>query len=130
MGLHSRRLVRVPMLIPVHHQTCQHWPRDHQNWAEQFKKVAGSDESSFLLHHGHVLVHMYHLPGKHLAPGYTMGSWQAGKGMRWTIFCLESLGPAIHVAVTLTCNTYLCIAVDHAHHLMETTLPDGCGLFQ
>ncbi|KAK3560178.1 hypothetical protein QTP86_034671 [Hemibagrus guttatus] len=38
-------------LTPVH-QNCQQWAREHQNWTtEQWKKVAWSDESHFLLHH-------------------------------------------------------------------------------
>ncbi|KAK3509169.1 hypothetical protein QTP70_020280 [Hemibagrus guttatus] len=42
----------------------------------------------------------------------------------------RSLGPAIHVDVTLTCTTYLSTVADHVHSFMETVFPDGCGLFQ
>ena len=31
-GLHSHRLVRVPMLNPVHCKKCQQWACEHQNW--------------------------------------------------------------------------------------------------
>ncbi|KAK3535325.1 hypothetical protein QTP70_007940 [Hemibagrus guttatus] len=48
----------------------------------------------------------------------------------WSVFCWETLGPAIHVDVTLTRSTYLSIAADHVHPFMETLFPDGCGLFQ
>ena len=52
MGLRSRRPVRVPMLTRVHRQKRLQWAREHQNWTtEQWKKVARSDESRFLLHH-------------------------------------------------------------------------------
>ena len=56
------------------------------------KKVAWSNESCFLFHHldGRVCVHR--LPGEQMAPGCTMGR-------------RETLGPAIHVDVTLTRNT-------------------------
>ncbi|KAK3563503.1 hypothetical protein QTP86_030370 [Hemibagrus guttatus] len=48
----GRRPVRVPILTPVHHQKCHQWARVHQNWTtEQWKKVAWSDGSRFLLHH-------------------------------------------------------------------------------
>ncbi|KAK3566845.1 hypothetical protein QTP86_004548 [Hemibagrus guttatus] len=79
---------------------------------EQWKKVAWSDESRFLLHH--------------------MGRRKAGRGsvMLWAMFCWETLGHAIHVDVTLTRTTYLSIAADHVHPFMETVFPDGCGLFQ
>ena len=133
MGLHSCRPVRVSMLTPVHRRKHQQWAREHQNWTtEQWKKVAWSDESRFLLHHvdGQVCVH--HLPGEHMAPGCTMGRRQAGGGsvMLWAMFCWETLGPAIHVDVTLTRTTYLSIVADHVHPFMETVFPDGCGLFQ
>jgi len=52
MGLHRCRQVRVPMMTPVHRRKSQQWTREHQNWTtEQWKKVAWSDESRFLLHH-------------------------------------------------------------------------------
>ncbi|KAK3526241.1 hypothetical protein QTP70_020394 [Hemibagrus guttatus] len=70
--------------------------------------------------------------GEHMAPGCTMGRRQAVKGivMFWAMFCWETLGPAIHVDVTLTCITYQSIAAYHVHPLMETVFPDGCDLFQ
>ena len=103
------RMVRVTMLTPVHRQKCQQWAREHQNWTtEQWKKVAWSDESRFLLHHVDGRVRVRRLPGEHMAPGCTMGRRQAGGGsvMLWAMFCWETLGPAIHVDVTLT--RYFC----------------------
>ena len=133
MGLHSCRPVRVPMLTPVHHRKCQQWAHEHQNWTtEQWKKVAWSDESHFLLHHVDGRVRVRLLPGEHMAPGCTMGRRQAGGGsvMLWAMFCWETLGPAIHVDVTLTRITYLSIVADHVHPFMETVFTSGCGLFQ
>ncbi|MCJ8732479.1 hypothetical protein PDJAM_G00211810 [Pangasius djambal] len=91
------------------------WAREHQNWTtEQWRKVAWSDESRFLLHHLDGRVRVRHLPGEEMAPGCTMGSRQAvgGSVMRWVIFCLETFGHGIHVDVTLTCTTYLNIVED------------------
>ncbi|KAK3539724.1 hypothetical protein QTP70_012747 [Hemibagrus guttatus] len=67
-----------------------------------------------------------------MAPGCTMGRRRAGGGsvMLWAMFCWETLGPAIHVDVTLTRTTYLSIVTDHVHLFMEAVFPDGCGLFQ
>ncbi|KAK3547569.1 hypothetical protein QTP86_025468 [Hemibagrus guttatus] len=100
MRLHSCRPVRVPMLTPVYRESGNN---GHVNITtmEPWKKVAWSDESCFLLHHvdGWVRVHL--LPGKHIAPGCTMGR-----------------------------STYLSIAADHVHPFMETLFLDGCGLFQ
>ena len=93
MGLHRHRPVRVPMLTPVHRRKCQQWTCEHQNWTtEQWKKVAWSDESRFLLHHVDGRVCVRHLPGEHMAPGCTMGRRQAGRGsvMLWAMFCWET----------------------------------------
>ncbi|KAK3519768.1 hypothetical protein QTP70_003892 [Hemibagrus guttatus] len=133
MGPHSRRPVRVSMLTPVHCRKRQQWAREHQNWTtEQWKKVAWSDESRFLLHPVDGRVHVRVLPGEHMTPGCTMGRRRAGGGsvLLWAMFCWETLGPAIHVDVTLTRSTYLSIVADHVHPFMETLFPDGCGLFQ
>ena len=44
-----------------------------------------------------------------------MGRKQADGGsvMLLEMFCWETLGPAIHVDVTLTCTIYLSIVADH-----------------
>ncbi|KAK3538082.1 hypothetical protein QTP70_028642 [Hemibagrus guttatus] len=127
------RPVRMPILTPVHCRKHQQWAREGQNWTtEQWKKVAWSDELRFLLHHVDGRVHVRLLPGEHMAPGCTMGRRQDGGGsvLLWSMFCWETLGPAVHVDVILTRSTYLSIAADHVHPFMETLFPDGCGLFQ
>ena len=74
MGLRSRRLVRVPMMTPVHRRTCLQWTRKRRNWTfEQWKKVAWSDESRFLLDHVDGRVRVRRLPGEVMAPGCTVG---------------------------------------------------------
>uniref|UniRef100_A0A8P4K6M0 Transposable element Tc1 transposase n=1 Tax=Dicentrarchus labrax TaxID=13489 RepID=A0A8P4K6M0_DICLA len=128
LGLRGRRPVTVPMLARVHCQKRLQWAHEHQNWTtEQWKKVAWSDESCFLLHYVDGRVRVRRLPG----PGCTMGRIQAGKNsvMLWAMFCWETLGPAIHVDA-LTCTTYLSTVADHVHSFMETVFPDGSGLFQ
>ena len=55
--------------------------------------------------------------------------WEGGKLVE-TMFCRETLGPAIHVDVTLTRTNYLSIVTDHVHPFMATVFPDGIGLFQ
>ena len=86
----------------------------------------------FLLRHMDDQVHVCNLPGEHIAPGCTMGRELAGRGsvMLWPMFCRGTLGPAIHVEVTLTRSTYLSIVADHLHPFTETVFPDYCGLFQ
>ncbi|KAK3533242.1 hypothetical protein QTP70_013655 [Hemibagrus guttatus] len=133
MGPRNHRPVSVPMLTSVYRQKHQQWAREHQNWTtEQWKKVAWSDESRFLLHHVDVQVCVRLLPGEHMAPGCTMGRRRAGGGsvLLWSVFCWETLGPAVHVDVTVTRSIYLSIVADHVHPFMETLFPDGCVLFQ
>ena len=83
----------------------------------------------YFLHHLDGQVHLRHLAVGHMAPGCTMGRRQAcgGSVILWALFCWETLGPAIHVDVTLTRTTYLSIVTDHVHPFMETVFPDGCG---
>ncbi len=73
-----------------------------------------------------------HLPREETAAVCTIGTRPEGKGsvMLWAIFCWETLGPCIHVDVTLTRITYLKIVADHIHLLMAMVFPYGSGLFQ
>ena len=64
MRLRNRRPVGVPMMTQVHLRKHRQWARERWNWTlEQWKKVAWSNESLFLLDHvdGRVCVHR--LPG-------------------------------------------------------------------
>ena len=92
---------------------------------------AGSDRKVSEYTVNHSLLRMW-LHSIYMAPGCTMGRSQAGGGsvMLWAMFCWETLGPAIHVDVTLTRTTYLSIVADHVHSFIETVFPGGCGLFQ
>lgn len=52
MGLRNHSPIRVPMMTHVNRQKHQQWERKSRNWTlEQWKEVAWSDESHFLLHH-------------------------------------------------------------------------------
>ncbi len=95
---------------PVHRQKRQQWAREHQNWTtEQWKKVAWSNESCFLLHlvDGRVCVHC--LPGEHMAPGCTkcklaetvwcFGQTSAGKS--WVLPSMWMLLWHVHIENTL-----------------------------
>lgn len=76
-------------------------------------------------------MHVHRLPGEHLAPGCTMGRKQAGGSSVMLLgkFCWKTLGPGVHVDVTLTSTTYLSFVADHVHPFTEAVFPDGCGLF-
>lgn len=98
-------------------------------------KVGWSDESHFFfltLLGSHDGVSMCRFFGEYLAPGCTIGRRQTSEGsvMLLAMYCWETLGSAIHVAVTLTCATYVRISVEHVQHFMQTIFPDGCGFEQ
>lgn len=44
--------------------------------------------------------------------------------------CWKTLGPGVHVDVTLTSTTYLSFVADHVHPFTEAVFPGGCGLFR
>ena len=99
---------------------------------EQWKKVAWSDESRFLLDHvdGHVRV--CRLPREVMAQGCNVGRRQAGGGsvMLWAMFCWETLCPAIYVDANLIRVTDLNIVADQVHPFMAMVFPDGSDRFQ
>ena len=79
MWLRSRSPVRVPMMNPAHRRKRRPWAGEPWNWTlGQWKKVAWSDESCFLLDHVDGRVRVRRLPGEVMAPGCTVGRRQAG----------------------------------------------------
>ncbi|GBN32159.1 hypothetical protein AVEN_136397-1 [Araneus ventricosus] len=69
MGLCSRHPTRVPLLTKRHRQLRLQWAREHRDWTmDEWKRVAWSDESRFLIYHvdGHVRVRR--LPGEQMSP--------------------------------------------------------------
>ena len=91
------------MMTPVHHRKRLQWASERRSWTlEQWKKVAWSDESRFLLDHVDGRVRVRRLPGEVMAPGCTVGRQSGGRSvLPWAMFCWETLGPAIHVDVNL-----------------------------
>ena len=108
-------------MTPAHHLKRLQWARERRNWTlEQWKKVAWSDESRFLLDHVDGHVRACRLPGEVMAPGCTVGRRQVGEGsvMLWAMSCCETLGLAIDVDVNLTRVTDLIIVADQVHPFM------------
>ncbi len=70
----------------------------------------------FLLDQVDGRVHVRYLPGEVMAVGCTKGRRPTGRVsvMIWTILCCETLGPGIHVDVTLTHSTYLKIVLNNS----------------
>lgn len=132
MGLRSRSPVRMPILGPTNRKRLQ-WAREHQNWTvEQWKRVAWSSESCFILELGDDRAGVRRIPTDELTPWSSVDVEKACKGsvMFWATFCWESLGPIIHVDQIMNGGTYLNIVADHAHTFMTMAFPNGGGLFQ
>ncbi len=70
----------------------------------------------FLLDQVDGRVHVRYLPGEVMAVGCTKGRRPTGRVsvMIWTILCCETLGPGIHVDVTLTHSIYLKIVLNNS----------------
>ncbi|GBN88135.1 hypothetical protein AVEN_63433-1 [Araneus ventricosus] len=86
MGLCSRRPTRVPLLTKRHRQLRLQWAREHRDWTmDEWKRVAWSHESRFLIHHVDGRVRVRRLPGEQLLLSCTAGHTQASDGgiMLW-----------------------------------------------
>ena len=121
------------MMTPVHRRKRLQWAHECRNWTlEQWKKVAWSDESRFLLDHVDGRVRVHRLPGgsdvTRMHCGKTTSQWRECDALGNVL--LGTLGPAIHGDVNLTRATYLNIHADHVHPFMAMVFPDGTGLFQ
>ncbi|GBN77436.1 hypothetical protein AVEN_146607-1 [Araneus ventricosus] len=99
---------------------------------DEWKRVALSDESRFLIHHVDGRVRVRSLPGEQLLPSCTEGHIQAGGGgiMRLGMFSWAALGPVVVVEQTMKSANYLKIIADQLHPYMAFVFPTGNGIFQ
>ncbi|GBN92610.1 Transposable element Tc1 transposase [Araneus ventricosus] len=121
MGLRSRRPTRVPLLTKRHRQLRLQWAREHRDWImDEWKRVAWSDESRFLIHNVDGGVRVRRLPGEQLLPSCTTGHTQAGGGgiMLWGTLSSAALGPVVLVEQTMKAANYLNIIADQLHPYM------------
>ncbi|GBL98284.1 hypothetical protein AVEN_174082-1 [Araneus ventricosus] len=94
MRLCSRHPTRVPLLTKRHLRL--QWPQEHRDSnMDEWKRVAWSDESQFLIRHVDGPVRVHRLPGEQLLPSCTTDHTQAGGGgiMLWGTFSWAALGP-------------------------------------
>ncbi len=96
MGYSSSRPHRVPLLSAKNRKLRLQFTQAHQNWTiEDWKNVAWSDESLFLLRHSDGRVRIWQRTWKYrsILPCLN-GSVQAGGGvMVWGIFSWHNFGP-------------------------------------
>uniref|UniRef100_A0AAZ3SMV0 Transposase Tc1-like domain-containing protein n=1 Tax=Oncorhynchus tshawytscha TaxID=74940 RepID=A0AAZ3SMV0_ONCTS len=93
-GYCSRRPHQVPLLSAKNKKKRLHWARNHQHWTiEEWKNVAWSDESRFLLRHADGRDRIWHKQHESMTPSCLLSTVQAGGVMLWGMFSLHTLGP-------------------------------------
>ncbi len=127
MGYSSRRPHRVPLLSAKNRKRRLQFTHAHQNWTiEDWKNVAWSDESGFLLRHSDGRVRMRCKEHESMDPSCLVSTVQAGGGvMMWGIFSWHTLGPLVPTEHCLNTTVYLSIVADHVHPFMTTVYPSS-----
>ncbi|GBM26785.1 hypothetical protein AVEN_127745-1 [Araneus ventricosus] len=113
MGVCSRRPTRVPLLTECHRQLRLKWAREHRDWTmDEWKRVAWSDESRFLIHLVDGRVRVRHLSGEQLFLSCTA---DGGGIMLWGTFSWAALGHVVVVKQTMQAANYHCGSVAPLH---------------
>ncbi len=104
MGFSSRRPHRVPLLSAMNRTRRLQFTQDNQNWTiEDWKNVAWSDESRFLLRHSDCRVRIWRKEHESMDPSCLVSTVEAGCGgggvMVWGIFSWHTLGPLIYIYI-------------------------------
>ncbi len=130
MGYSSRRPHRVPLLSANKKRRLQ-FTQTHQSWTiEDWKNVAWSDESRFLMQHSDVRVRICRKEHESIDTSCLVPTVQAGGGgvTVWGIFSWHTLGPLVPIEHRLNATAYLNIVADHVYplwlqctHLLMTT---------
>ncbi len=98
MSYSSRRPHRVPLLSAKNRKRRLQFTQAHQNWTiEDWKNVAWSDESRFLMRHSDDTVRIWCKEHESMDPSCLVSTVQAaGDGvMVWGIFSWHTLGPLV-----------------------------------
>ncbi len=133
MGYSSRRPHRVPLLSAKNRKRRLQFTQAHQNWTiEDWKNVARSDESRFLLRHSDGRVRTCRKEHKSMDPSCLFSTVQAAGGgvMMLGTFSWHTLGPLVPIEHSLKATVYLSIVADHVHAFMTTVYPSSEGYFQ
>ncbi len=116
MGSSSRRPHRVSLLSAKNRKRRLQFAQAHQNWTiEDWKNVAWSDESRFLMRHINGKVKIWLKEHESMDPSCLVSTIQAGGGgvMVWGIFSWHTLVPIEH---HLNATSYL--STLHLHLLI------------
>ncbi len=118
MGYSSRRPHRVLLLSAKNRKQRLRFAQAHQNWTiEDWKNIAWSDESRFLLQPSDGRFRIWHKAHESMNPSCLVSTVQAGGGV---MVSWHTLGPF----------AYLSIVADHVHPFMTTVYPSSGGYFQ
>ncbi len=118
MGYSSRRPLRVPLLSAKNGKQRLQFTQVHQNWTiEDWKNVAWSDESRFLLRHSDGRVRIWCKEHESMDPSCFVSTVQAAGGgvMVWGIFSWHTLGPLVPIEHRLNTTAYLSIVYDKVY---------------
>ncbi len=112
-----------PLLSAKNRKRRLQFTQTHQNWTiEDWKNVAWSDESRFLLRHSDDRVRIWHKEHESMNPFCLVSTVQAAGGsvMVWGIFSWHTLGLLVQIEHRLNATVYLSIVADHVHPFMTT----------
>ncbi len=128
MGYSSRRPHLVPLLPAKNRKWRLQFTQAHHNWTrEDWKNVAWSDESRFLLRHSDGRVRTRRKEHESMDPFCLVSTVQTCGGgvMVWGIFSWHTLGPLVPIEHRLNATVYLSIVADHVHPFMTTVYPSS-----
>ncbi len=132
MGYSSRKPHRVPLLSAKKRKRRLQLAQAPQNWTiEDWKNVAWSDESQFLMQHSDGRVRIWHKEQESMDPSCLVSTVQAGGGgvMVWGIFSWHTF--LCHISTnwaSLNATANLSIVADHP--FMTTVYPSSDSYFQ
>ncbi len=115
MGYSSRRPYRMPLLSAKNRKRRLQFAQAHQNGTvEDWKNVAWSDESQFLLQHSNGRVRILRKEHESMDLSCLVSTVQAAGGsvMVWGIFSWHTLGPLVPIEHRLNATAYLRIVAD------------------
>ncbi len=131
-GYSSRRPHRVPFPSAKNRRWRLQFAQAHQNWTiEDWKNVAWSDESRFLLRHSDGRIRIWRKEHESMNPSCLLSLLHSLGGdddvMLWGIFSWHTLGPLGPIEHRLNTTAYLSIVADHVHPFMTTVYPSPMG---
>ncbi len=111
----------VPLLSAKNRKLRLQFTQVHQNWTiEDWKNVAWSDESRFMLRHSDGMGRIWRKEHESMDPSGLVSTVQTGGGgvIVLGIFSWHTLDPLVPIEHCLNSTAYLSIVADHVHPFM------------